>query len=227
MSTEQTQTTGNTTQSTDAGATATSGNPADQGQQQQQTQQADATQGGQQSAGTDQATGSTTEGTKAAEQPQGAPEKYEFKAPEDVTFDPQVIGEFEGVARELNLPQDKAQKVLDKMAPLIAKRQSENMQAQIDTAKKGWEAQVRSDKEFGGDAIDANLGIAEKALDTFGTPELKTLLKQTGMSHHPEVIRLLWKAGKAISESGTVVTGNSPGQGKTAQSFYSASNMNP
>ena len=44
----------------------------------------------------------------------GAPESYAFNAPEGATLDEAVTGAFGEVAKELNLTQDGAQKVLDK-----------------------------------------------------------------------------------------------------------------
>lgn len=144
------------------------------------------------------------EGSKADEgKPQGAPEAYEFKAPEGSTLDDAVIGQFSEVAKELNLTQDAAQKILDKMAPAMAARQAE----QVEAIRTGWADEARVDKEFGGDKLDENLGTAKRALDQFGTPELRTLLKETGMGNHPEVIRFMYRAGKAISEDGFVPGG--------------------
>lgn len=144
------------------------------------------------------------EGTKAdGDKPQGAPESYEFKAPEGSTLDDAVIGQFSEVAKELNLTQDAAQKILDKMAPAMAARQAE----QVEAVRAGWADEARVDKEFGGDKLNENLGTAKRALDQFGTPELRTLLKETGMGNHPEVIRFMYRAGKAISEDGFVPGG--------------------
>lgn len=144
------------------------------------------------------------EGSKADEgKPQGAPESYEFKAPEGSTLDDAVIGQFSEVAKELNLTQDAAQKILDKMAPAMAARQVE----QVEAIRSGWADEARVDKEFGGDKLNENLGTAKRALDQFGTPELRTLLKETGMGNHPEVIRFMYRAGKAISEDGFVPGG--------------------
>ena len=54
--------------------------------------------------------------TSESETPEGAPEKYEFSnkvadAPDEL--DPEVLTAFGDVAKELNLPQEAAQKVLD------------------------------------------------------------------------------------------------------------------
>lgn len=154
--------------------------------------------------------------------PQGAPEKYEFKAAEGQQFDSKVIDQFSDVARELNLPQDAAQKVLDKMAPALAARQAEAVEA----IRTQWADDAKADKEIGGDKLDENLATAKKAIDQFGTPELRTLLDQSGLGNHPEVIRAFYRAGKAISEDRFVSgQGSQTGQQSMAQRMYP--NMNP
>lgn len=143
---------------------------------------------------------------EAAAKAAGAPEKYEaFTAPEGTALDATVMTEFETAARELNLPQDAAQKLIDKMAPVMAKQQT----AQLEQMRTDWAAASTSDKEFGGDKLPENLGFARKALDTFATPELKTILNDTGLGNHPELVRFMVRAGKAISED-RIVTGGAP-----------------
>lgn len=141
----------------------------------------------------------------------GAPEKYEFKAPEGKNFDNEVISTYSEVARELNLSQASAQKMLDTLGPKLAERQM----AQIDSIRQGWVDSSRIDKEFGGESLDKNMSVAKKALDTFGTPELRTVLNQSGLGNHPEIIRFFYRAGKAISEDGYV--GSSSGSSSKGQ----------
>ena len=199
-------------------ATQQSATGAGEGGQQQQATEGQGTQG-------QQAEGTNTEGGQQQQEkkPEGAPESYEFKAPEGTQFDDAVIGAFSEVAKELNLPQDQAQKVLDKMAPVIAARQAEQFQA----ARTEWAEAAKTDKEFGGEKLTENLGTAKKALDALATPELRTLLEESGLGNHPEVIRVFYRAGKAISED-RFVAGQA---GKTnqgdARRLYAASNMNP
>ena len=150
--------------------------------------------------------------TSESEAPEGAPEKYEFNnkvadAPNEL--DPEVLTAFGDVAKELNLPQDAAQKVLDKVAPVIQARQAKA----IEETKVEWANQSKSDQEFGGESLTDNLNVAKASLDTFGTDALKSLLQETGLGNHPEVIRFMYRAGKAISEDSYV--GNS--QGANAQ----------
>lgn len=133
---------------------------------------------------------------KAEAKPQAAPEKYEFKAPEGKQFDAEVLNTYSEVARELNLSQEAAQRVLDAMAPKMAERQV----AQIEAIRAEWANSSKTDKEFGGEKLSENLSTAKKALDAFGTTELRTLLNESGLGNHPEVIRFMVRAGKAISE---------------------------
>lgn len=145
------------------------------------------------------------------------PEKYEFKAPEGAELDPKVMTEFEGVAKELGLSQEKAQKVIDKVAPQIAAAQK----AQLETIKSQWVESSRTDKEFGGEKLNENIAVAEKALNAFGTPALRTLLKDTGLANHPEIIRAFFKAGQKISGSNFVAGGgNSDATKSTASILY-------
>ena len=147
------------------------------------------------------------DGETQADKPQGAPEKYEFKAPEGKEFDAEIIGNFSEIAKELNLTQDAAQKLVESMGPKIAERQL----AQVEAIRNEWAQQSQVDKEFGGDKLQENMAVAKKALDSFGTPELRTLLVQSGLGNNPEVIRFMYRAGKAISEDTFV--GSSPGAG--------------
>lgn len=126
----------------------------------------------------------------------GAPEKYEFKPQEGQSLDDDVMSAFGEAARELNLSQEGAQKVLDTVLPVMAERAAARHLALRDE----WRGQSQSDKEFGGEALNVNLAIAKRAREQFGTPELTKLLEDTGLGDHPEVIRAFYKVGKAISE---------------------------
>lgn len=134
-----------------------------------------------------------TDDTKATE-PQ-VPEAYDLQMPEGIELDKASADEFTTIAKELKLDQAAAQKLAD-----IAAKQAQR-QVDAHTALVGsWVEQVKTDKDIGGDKLDENLSIARKALDTFGTPELRDVLNASGLGNHPAVIKAFVKAGKAISE---------------------------
>ncbi|HDS7133368.1 TPA: peptidase [Klebsiella aerogenes] len=165
------------------------------------------------------------DGDKPADKPddkeqkaEGAPEKYEFTAGEGVELDTEALKDFEPVARDLNLTNEQAQKLVDAYPKILAgvqQRQAEAWQAQTEE----WAATVKADKEIGGDKLTANLGVAQRALDTFGTPELKEYLNGTGLGNHPELVKAFIKVGKAMSEDG-MVTGKESGQRSAAEVLY-------
>lgn len=135
--------------------------------------------------------------------PAGAPEKYEFTPTDGVQFDGDTINAFSEIAKELNMPQEAAQKILDKVGPVMAKQ---SLQA-IDNFSAQWVEGVQSDKEIGGPNIQQNLAVAKMAIEKFGTPELRALLNETRLGNHPELIRAFYRAGKAISEDNFVAGG--------------------
>lgn len=162
------------------------------------------------------------EGDKPADKeqkPDGAPEKYEFKAAEGQELDQIALKEFEPIARELNLTNEQAQKLVDvyssKIRPQMQQQQVEKWTQQTEQ----WASDVKADKEIGGDNMTANVGLAQKAFDQFGSPELKEYLNTTGLGNHPEIIRAFMKVGKAMSEDDMVITGNN-GQRSAAEVLY-------
>lgn len=132
-----------------------------------------------------------SESAKAPE----VPEAYAFSAPEGVTLDTAAVEEFSAIAKELGLEQGKAQAIAD----IAVKMQQRQVEAQASLIES-WVEQVKVDKDLGGEKLNENLAVARKALDTFGSPELRDVLNSTGLGNHPEIIRAFFKAGKAISE---------------------------
>jgi hypothetical protein len=148
------------------------------------------------------------EGTKA-------PDSYELQMPEGVQLDTAAADEFKGIAKEYGLTQEQAQKVADIGAKMV-QRQTEAYQAQV----QSWVDAVKTDKEIGGDKLSENLAVARKTIDTFGSPELKQVLNTTGLGNHPEIVKLAYKIGKAISDDGFVRGGNTSSPRSTAEIMY-------
>lgn len=181
------------------------------------TEQAATTTEGEQTAATTEteqsaSPGQAQEGQQQEQQqeeakPEGAPEKYELKPQEGQEFDGEFLKAYEDVARELNMSNEAAQKILDKVAPVIQQRQM----ARIEAVRNEWAEAAKVDKEFGGDKLNENLAIAKQGVEKFATPELKEMLNQTGLGNNPEVVRLFYRVGKAISED-TFVGGQQSGK---------------
>lgn len=135
----------------------------------------------------------------------GAPEAYaDFVVPEGVALDTDTVGEFSTLAKDLNLPQEQAQKVVD-IGVQMAQRWAEQSQAELTELQAGWRRDTEADPEIGGDALPQNLAVAKKALDAFASPAFRAELEATKLGDHPEFIRMCVKFGKAMSED-TLVT---------------------
>ena len=151
------------------------------------------------------------EGEKAVEEPgkeDGPPEDYgDFNFMEGVTPNDAALADFKTLAREFGLSKAKAQKLVDLQNRIAregfdaaVKRYDEEVQAITDK----WEADVRADPELGGAALDDNRRVAKSVFRTLGVPEAFDVIMKNNMGSNPAILRLLYRAGKALGEASFV-----------------------
>ena len=164
------------------------------------------------------------EATKPDEQPATAePVNYDdLQAPEGAQFNPESLGEFKALATEMKLPKEQAQKLADLGVKAIQRQQEQFMQA-IAAEHARWAEVSRTDPEYGGDKLDESLGLANRALSEFASPEMLKLLTENKLGNHPEIIRTFVRVGRAISED-RLVTGATKPPVRDARNFYPNSN---
>lgn len=131
----------------------------------------------------------------------GPPAKYEWKAPEGQTFDAPTLNAFEQAVRDAGLNNEKAQKILDKVAPVMAQRQAEAIEAQ----QEEWAEQIRKDPTLGGDNLEASLELAERGRSVF--PPATQKLLDGPMGDHPAMFAGLVELGKRVSPDSQVGPG--------------------
>lgn len=142
------------------------------------------------------------------DKPTGAPEAYEdFTIPEGMEMDAEVLGEFKDFAKELNLPQDKAQKIVDFQTKLATK-QAEEYQAAVVKQSQEWAASIKNDPEIGGENYEKSVASAIKVIQSFGDPALTELLNQSGLGNHPALFKFCHRISAAISEDKFVLPGS-------------------
>ena len=154
---------------------------------------------------------------KPPEPAPGAPEKYtDFKMPENVTVNQDLLGKFNEVAKGLNLPQENAQKLMDLAAEHGSAILAEQ-KAQWDTVRDGWVSEIKADKVFGGDKFNETIERAKRALKT-NDPEntMKDFLETTGFGDFPPLIRMLANMDKRYGEDKTVDGGPAKPDNRTA-----------
>jgi hypothetical protein len=134
------------------------------------------------------------------------PETYAFSdLPEGYALDDASLTEWSGVFKELGLTQEQASKLvaMDAKRVLAANSPEAQQAAAVEarnTQVSQWETSIKADPELGGANFEASVGVAQKALAAFGSPELSTMLKESGLGSHPEVVRFFHKVGKELGE---------------------------
>ena len=132
------------------------------------------------------------------------PETYEFKLKDGTVIDGAAAEAFIPVLKELGVSQDGAAKLFGLYVNELD-RQDGELTDVFKQQRTEWANSSKTDNEFGGDKFDDSLVIAQKAIAKFGSDDFKTLLEETGLGNHPEVIRAFWKIGTLISEDQTLL----------------------
>ncbi len=137
----------------------------------------------------------------------GAPEKYEFVAPEGQTMDPAVLDQFTPIFKELGLSQDAAAKLVAKQFEREAKFIKD-----VNDMRAGWRAQV--ERDFGGqrEAQLADVGRMKDAIfgnDTKARQDFDNAMNLTGAGDHPAIVSAFVKMSEAFRE-GSHVSGSGP-----------------
>lgn len=145
----------------------------------------------------------------------GAPEAYEdFKVSEGMEANAEAMTKFQGVAKELDLSQEQAQKLVDFQAEFM----QEMTNAQVKTWEKmrsDWLKEAKADDEVGGQNFDDKLELAKKGLSEFGDAKLIEVLETFGLGNHVAMISAWARVGEAIGEDKIVTSDRSGQQGKT------------
>lgn len=158
----------------------------------------------------------TTEETAAEEKPEFVPLTSEaLKFPEEGFIVDEALrdGFLELVNNQEMSPADRAQGLVDlhlKAVQQASEKSSEGFAA----TQLQWREQAQADPEIGGDKLDGVLATVSKAINQFGSPELREAMDLTGAGNHPAVIKFLHKMAKHFEE-GTPVSGGAASGGQT------------
>lgn len=153
------------------------------------------------------------------------PENYDFSAvqlPEGMEFDKDLTEEFAGIAKDMGLSQDKADKLMGMGVKLSSKLQ-ENFEAAIKESQqnqiKAYKTMLNTDPEIGGANLQKVLTEANVAYDTFVSDEAASLLEQTGLNNHPAIVKVFREIGKQLKND-TIRGGKQNTHTRTAADWY-------
>jgi len=142
--------------------------------------------------------------------------EYKLNMPDGVELAQADTDALVAVAREAKLAPDVVQKIAD-----IAGKRELARAEEFKTQVEAWGAAVKADKELG--APEA-LASAVKVVDAYGTPELKSLLAESGLGNHPELVRFVQKIAKAMSEDAIHAGSTRSGTSRDAASVLYGTN---
>lgn len=154
--------------------------------------------GGQPPAGMEGGPNTQTQGQQGAEPAKNldAATQYEkFTVPEGFDYDDGKVSEFAILARELNLSQEQAQKLVD-----LHVRHWLGFEEQTKAQAEEWRKQTMNDPEFGGQKFMQSLQDAHRFVNAFGGEKLRIALDATGAGNHPELFKAFALAGRLLGE---------------------------
>lgn len=146
----------------------------------------------------------------AAEKAKLYPDKYDLTLPDGSLVDAAGVERIAAYAKAQGLSQPQAQALLERESGNAA-AVKEGQAAQLEQAKKVWLAAASTDKEFGGDSFPKNAELSKRVIARYGSDALKAALDETGLGNHPELVRMLVRIGKAMSEDQLVIAGQAAG----------------
>lgn len=119
--------------------------------------------------------------------------------------DDPLFTDFTNMAKETGLSGPVAQKLIDLAAKQSAAA-SQKLLAQWDKQQADWQAEVKADKEFGGDKLAGTLQTFAKVANdpSLSDPAFREALAFTGAGNHPAIVKTLVRWAKALTEGGPV-----------------------
>jgi len=124
--------------------------------------------------------------------------------PETFKLDETLSTEFLKVATDANLPKEQAQALLKLHVTQMTAAQEAAASA-WNATQDAWQNAVKADPEIGGAKLPTVLANCAKAIEEFGSPEVKAALDQTGAGNHPAIIKMLNKMAEALVVEGRPV----------------------
>lgn len=153
------------------------------------------------------------ESRKQADEKNKVPERYDLKKPEKSLLSDEQIAGIATFAKEQGLTNEKAQALVDRESQVISNtREAVRLEsaATLESLQKTWIATAKDDKEIGGANFVQNAELSRRVLARYGTPEFSAILsdpKQGAFGNHPELVRVMTRIGKAMSEDQLVMPG--------------------
>lgn len=148
-----------------------------------------------------------------------SPEDYVFQFSPETVVDSLLIDEFKRFAFEQNMSLENARlmaQFYEKYVLGQSKKQNQEQEELLKSMQKACE----EDSEFGGMGFHDNMRYARAAVLRFDDGSLAKILNDTGFGSHPEVVRFMYRVGKALAEKEMPRAKESTAERSAAELFY-------
>lgn len=159
--------------------------------------------------------GSEEEEADSSESKDDKEGSFELNLPEKSHLSKEDVAKFAEFAKENDMSEDVAQKVLEQRSEAIDSFVSHALEKQTEL-HESWRQETLNDPELGGENLVATSENSKRALNKFGTPELTKMLRDGKFGNNIEVVRFMNNIGKAMGDD-KMIFGS--GKTKTEQSF--------
>lgn len=145
--------------------------------------------------------GTKPDATEGQAKADAAPPAIEVQLPDGVEANPSLVEALKVAAKDSK----SAQALVD---AYVGALKAADEKARVDWEQKqtAWVEEVRADKELGGGNFDASVRAANKAIERFGSAELRQFLEETGLGNHPQLVRFAARIGRAFAEDSVAGT---------------------
>lgn len=148
-----------------------------------------------------------------------SPEDYVFKFNPETQVDEALVADFRRFAFEQKMSLENAQlmvKFYENHVRELAEKQSREQARLLQSMQKACE----EDTEYGGMSFSDNMRYAKAAVLRFDDGSLAEILNETGFGSHPEVVRFMYRVGRALAEKDMPKAKDVQKERSAAELFY-------
>ena len=149
----------------------------------------------------------------------GSPEAYDYsitQLPEGMELDSEMVEKFNPIAKKFNLSNKSANELLNLAIQMQQKNLAGFRDAHLklqDDERNSYKDLLQNDQELNlksSDEYGQYLSTASKGLKAFATDGFLELLKDKGLTHHPDFIKTFYNIGKLCQPNGMPIVNIPP-----------------
>lgn len=148
-----------------------------------------------------------------------SPEDYVFQFAPETVVDKALIDDFRRFAFEQKMSLENA-RLMAKFYEAYVQGQSKKRSMEQAEFLKNMQKACEEDGEYGGLGFHDNMRYAKMAMLRFDDGSLAKILNETGFGSHPEVVRFMYRVGRALAEKDMPRAQNAKKEQSAAELFY-------